>query len=279
MRYREYRCAASLSEYISCYWHYEREMGPGDTEEVLPDGFYELILQRRRAYVDGATGVLPGGFVVGLLDDPLVLSARAPIAHWSVRFYSWGLTPFGNVQAIGARRWQDASVVLGPTTSARLAATGRDGVDPDAVCAALDQALLSELLAWTRDDAVLRAAGHLLRERGGSLSVADLAAACHRSRRQLERDFAVGVGRTPRDVAARMRFEYARRLLTCDPDLPLAQVAAEAGYADQSHLARSFGRYARLRPSEFVARIRSTEPLPSTDGAFIQDPSRSPPRR
>jgi len=68
-------------------------------------------------------------------------------------------------------------------------------------------------------------------------------------------------------------------LLTCDPDLPLAQVAAEAGYADQSHLARSFGRYARLRPSEFVARIRSTEPLPSTDGAFIQDPSRSPPRR
>ena len=68
-----------MAEYISCYWHYERDTGPGDTEEVLPDGFYGLILQRRRAYIGVATGVLPGGFVVGLLDDPLVLSVRAPI--------------------------------------------------------------------------------------------------------------------------------------------------------------------------------------------------------
>lgn len=277
MRYREYRCAAALAENVSCYWYYERDSGPGDTEEVLPDGFYELILQRRRAYMDAATGVLPSGFVVGLLDGPLVLSVRAPIAHWSVRFYSWGLIPFGNVRAMGARRWQDAAVVFGPDVSARLAAAGRDGADPDAVGAALDQALLGELLAWTCDDAVLRAAGHLLRERGGSLSVADLAAACHRSRRQLERDFAVGVGRTPRDVAARMRFEYARRLLTCDPDLPLVEVAVEAGYADQSHLARSFARYAKLRPSEFVDRIRSIKAGP-TDVAFIQDPHRPPPR-
>jgi len=56
-----------LAEYISCYWHYERDTGPGDTEEVLPDGFYELILQRRQAYIGVATGVLPGGFVVDLL--------------------------------------------------------------------------------------------------------------------------------------------------------------------------------------------------------------------
>lgn len=278
MRYREYPCAAALAEYVSCYWHYERDTVPGDHEQVFPDGFFELILQRRPAYTDAIAGVLPAGFVVGLLDDPLVLSVCAPIAHWSVRFYSWGLTPFGDIATMGARRWQDATVVLNPRTSARLTITARDG-DPDAVCRALDHALLGELLAWTGDDAILRAAGHLLRERGGSLSVTDLAAGCHRSRRQLERDFAVGVGRTPRDVAARMRFEYARRLLTCNPDLPLADVAAEAGYADQSHLARSFKRWAQLRPSEFVAQVRSVKPLPSTDGAFIQDSYRPNARR
>lgn len=152
-----------------------------------------------------------------------------------------------------------------------LAVSGA-ATDGDEVTQALEGALLSELLAWQGDDVTLRAAGHLLAERGGALTVEDLAAACERSRRQLERIFRTRIGRAPREVAARMRFEYARRLLITT-DLGVAAIAAEAGYADHSHLARAFATFARTTPGAHRTAFRSSVSGAGEGGvAFVQDP-------
>ena len=48
----------------------------------------------------------------------------------------------------------------------------------------------------------------------------------------------------------RRRLQYARRRLA-DPEVPLARVAAEAGFADQSHLTRTFKRFTGMTPSRY----------------------------
>ncbi|MCU1278299.1 MAG: DNA-binding protein, AraC-type [bacterium] len=48
----------------------------------------------------------------------------------------------------------------------------------------------------------------------------------------------------------RRRFQYARQQLT-RPDVPLAQIAVDAGFADQSHLTRTFKRLTGMTPSRY----------------------------
>ncbi len=48
----------------------------------------------------------------------------------------------------------------------------------------------------------------------------------------------------------RRRLQYTRARLA-DPEVPLAQVAAEAGFADQSHLTRTFKRFIGMTPSRY----------------------------
>jgi len=52
----------------------------------------------------------------------------------------------------------------------------------------------------------------------------------------------------------RRRLEYACRKLA-EPDLPLAEIALDAGFADQSHLTRTLKRYTGQTPRQF--RIRA----------------------
>ena len=48
----------------------------------------------------------------------------------------------------------------------------------------------------------------------------------------------------------RRRLQYARRRLA-DPKVSLAQVAAEAGFADQSHFTRTFKRFTGMTPNRY----------------------------
>ena len=52
------------------------------------------------------------------------------------------------------------------------------------------------------------------------------------------------------EYSRRRRLEHARRLLA-DRSLNLAQVAVEAGFADQSHLTRAFRRHAGVTPARY----------------------------
>jgi AraC family transcriptional regulator len=52
------------------------------------------------------------------------------------------------------------------------------------------------------------------------------------------------------EYARRRRFEHARHKLA-DLEVPLSEVAAEAGFADQSHLTRTFKRLAGMTPNQY----------------------------
>lgn len=89
--------------------------------------------------------------------------------------------------------------------------------------------------------------------------VAPLADGYGKSRRQFERHFLDAVGLSPKRFADVLRFQRALALLV-QTRWPLAQIAAELGYADQSHFSRAFARFYGQPP----ARARQ-------DVAFVQD--------
>ena len=86
-------------------------------------------------------------------------------------------------------------------------------------------------------------------------TVAASARAAGLSERQLRRRFERAVGYGPSTLARVLRFQrFLRRAHAPESRAaPLARLAAEAGYADQAHLARECRRLSGLSPSSLLA--------------------------
>jgi AraC-like DNA-binding protein len=96
----------------------------------------------------------------------------------------------------------------------------------------------------------------LLAQSRGRIQIGELAERVFLSRRRLSAVFAAEFGLTPKQAARTMRFTHAvTRIGTAvrAGSLDLASLAAECGYADQSHLVREFHRLAGTSPSGWIA--------------------------
>ncbi|SMF23584.1 AraC-type DNA-binding protein [Tistlia consotensis] len=71
------------------------------------------------------------------------------------------------------------------------------------------------------------------------------------SQRHLARVFGEAVGLTPRTWGRMLRFGRTLERLSADPALPLADLAAAEGFADQAHLTREFRDLAGLTPGAY----------------------------
>lgn len=106
-----------------------------------------------------------------------------------------------------------------------------------------------------------------LSARDGARSVADLAREVGWSTRHLGVRFGAEYGLSPKLAARVMRFERSHRAmkrhLAAGDDLQLAAVAAECGYADQSHLNRDWLQFAGTSPTRWLREDQIV---------FVQDP-------
>ncbi|HMO12264.1 MAG TPA: helix-turn-helix domain-containing protein [Actinotalea sp.] len=108
--------------------------------------------------------------------------------------------------------------------------------------------------------ASLERVAELLAERPpGPVRVGELAAAAGCSPSTLERRMRAVYGLSPQQHVLRLRVDRAAALLT-STDLPIAQVAATAGFYDQSVLTRTFGRLTGETPAQFRRRASGEPP-------------------
>jgi AraC family transcriptional regulator len=84
-----------------------------------------------------------------------------------------------------------------------------------------------------------------------------MAAAAHLSVFHFARQFKESVGMPPHQYVIDRRVQRAELLLRADEDLSLAQVAARAGFTDQSQFSHHFKRIVGVTPGRFrkTARI------------------------
>lgn len=239
--------AAPLRGYISHYW-LSRD-NTDRTFPVIPDGAVDVVV------AVGATRceVQAYGSTTTRTELPLALGAH----YLGVRFKPGQSRHFLDVPA--AALTDSALPAEGLVADGMLRAA--ESIASDGLFAGLDATFLRHLerrpaARSTMDDAIRH-----IESRHGALRIGALAEMSGRSRRQFERQFVDAVGLPAKLFAEIVRFRRALSLLARSR-LPLAQIAADSGYSDQSHLSRECARFYGKSPS----RVRG-------DVAFLQDGS------
>jgi AraC family transcriptional regulator len=103
----------------------------------------------------------------------------------------------------------------------------------------------------------LRAVAEYVEEHlDAALTLNQLAAVAHLSAYHFARQFKAATGLPPHQYVIMRRVERARHLLQAGTDLSLAEVAAHAGFSDQSQFARHFKRLVGVSPRRFGISAR-----------------------
>ena len=271
MQHQEFEPPEALRDAIKCFWHNRRDFGAQQSSfEVLPDGYAEIIFYFGSACsisCDGSSQLLPSPFLMGLLNQPVLLSATGRFEVIGIRCFPW--TVF---DLLGLPPGKDG-VRIFEHPIAQLQASLDRCIRADRVDEALAQVTQYFVDARSRVamDSMLFKAGVAMSGANGTMPVSQVAQAAHATVRTLERKFRLSSGHTVKDVSGLMRFEQVRNHLWRDPDSSIAGLAHQLGYTDQSHLSREFKRYSGMTPAAFARRAKSGQQFVSGEiVAFVQ---------
>jgi AraC-like DNA-binding protein len=92
---------------------------------------------------------------------------------------------------------------------------------------------------------------HNIELSNGMASIADSAAIFSKSIRHCERVFKETVGISAKLYSQIVRFRRATALIS-STSLPLARIATDLGYSDQSHMSHEFRRFANISPASYA---------------------------
>jgi AraC-like DNA-binding protein len=200
--------------------------------------------------------------LVGTMTRAKVVEGLSHSHRFGVRFHPGSAAQFVDGHA---RELTDRVVPLEDVTrSAWLSLPERVA---EAATASARRALVAEFLASSRGrirppDARICVATRLIRQHGGNLKIAALAANVGVSERQLERLFQERLGVRPKHFARVIRLEHTLHALPAHHGSQ-AELAAACGYADESHLLRDFQALAGVT----LAELRAEQ---ARDVGFVQ---------
>jgi AraC-like DNA-binding protein len=260
MDYRELIPAPRLRRYIRCYWTLRAPAPEASAaQRVLPDGCVEIIVNLCDQFVrhDAAGQVerQPRTLVVGPTTRHMSIAPTGAISLVGIRFAPGGALPFLSASPAELRDTAPALDLVGlrfePALAERLAAA-RPGTEAPI----LDLALVTQLdrarrIPDRRISASVRAAFATQR----SVSVDALVQLTGWGARQLERQFRDAVGFGPKTLCRLARFQRIVRAVEPSSRPSWARLAAHAGYADQSHLAREFREFAGTTLTDYVREL------------------------
>ena len=257
-----------LNRYVTLAVGYRYAGGSPGVHVGLPSGALTLVVPFDEALWLSGSGLAArtpfDGVLAGLATGPTLI-------HHDGRQHGLqlGLTPGGARAIFGmpAAELAETSVGLEQVVG-RVARSLRDELEGYATWperfAAVDRVvrgLMRRHEARRGGSPEVAQAWRLIRGGGGRTPVAGVASDIGWSTRHLEQRFRSELGITPKAAVRITRFERSVDAAR-DPRRPLADIAAECGYADQAHLAREWRDLAGRPPSRW--RVED-------DLAFVQD--------
>lgn len=244
--YREFRPPASLAEHVLCFWTQVIHSRTEFPQRVLPDCCVDLILINDVPTVVGpwtepfVANLAPGTNILGARCHPGLASSLLGVPVSELLNQSVSLSDvWGSAGTAGFAR-----IAGGRSLTARMSA--------------MEVALLSRLAnADPVDKGATAAVEWIARHPHGK--VEELSQWLGLSRRQVQRRFTVAVGYGPNLFRSVLRFQRLLNLADKAKDQGnLAQLAAEADYADQAHMTREVQRFSDTAPSALLSSSRST---------------------
>ncbi|GAA3962356.1 helix-turn-helix domain-containing protein [Mucilaginibacter dorajii] len=270
MQHQEFAPPEELRDAIKCFWYNNREAEEQESGfEVVPDGYAEIIFHFSSdlsMVYNGGLQLLPSPFMMGLLNQPVTFYTQNRLEIIGIRCFPWTVFDLLGLPAgkDGVRIFEHPIAGLQSKLN-KCVGTGKI----DEALAEVTQYLLSARLDVATNSMLFKA-GAAMRMANGTMPVSQVAAAAHATVRTLERNFKQSSGYTVKDVSALIRFEQVRNHLWHHPDINLAALAHELGYADQAHLSKEFKRYSGTTPAAFARNAKKGKQLASNNFvAFI----------
>ena len=234
----------ALQDLVESVWAGERDFLSEGAVDLTPGATVDLVfwVGAPLFVTDGhQSRSLDSPYYLGVLPGPARLAGAGITRSAGMRLLPWGaaaLFPGGPVEDCApwttevhaALQKRDAAAAVGVITR-RLAARTPRG-----------------LPAWSET------ARRVREESLYYLAAAALAAGIPPW--PLQRDFRRLLGEEPETFALRARFEWARDLLTRDPDRDPAAIAAETGFSDVTDLSTAFLTYAGTTPGALARSLR-----------------------
>lgn len=277
--YRIFPPAPPLVPYIENYWAVDGTVDPVDLRvDVFVDGRPDLIFNHGAPYtrevIGGAAVEHHGSNLDAQRLVPIRITQRGEVRVIGARFRLGGLGAFVGVPlAPFTGRTPAPEELWGSDVTELDARLARQDAEP--AVATLD-AFFQERLRTDDGRSDFETALAAMSTSHGAVEVQDLAARVAASGRQVERLFARHLGIAPKSVARILRFQKALRALMRDPGVPLADVAADAGYYDHAHFIRDFRRLSGGVPRGYRGYYPPTSPTDFAPNvvAFVQDAAR-----
>jgi AraC-like DNA-binding protein len=231
--YRDFPPPNALHDLVECEWVVD---GPPEPVRVLPDGCMDLIRMEGRIVVAGpdtAASVTPreGEPFAGIRFRPGVLPRLLGVPAYELRNER---VPLRDLRSL-------------PTRTGSLVELAIDLASEEPI---------AETAPWPLP--LLR---HVTGRLAAGSAVAGLAGEVGMSSRTLQRHCAAVYGYGPATLRRVLRFRRAARLL--GDGLPVAEVAALAGYADQPHMHREVRELAGLSVGQLANGANRSTQLPS----------------
>jgi AraC-like DNA-binding protein len=242
--YREFRPPMALAEYLLCFWTQTIRSPVEFLQRVLPDGCVDILLLDE---VPMVVGPWTEAFVAPLAPGTNIIGARCHP----------GLAP--SLLGMPAAELLNRSVPLGDVWGSAGTARFRRIADEPSLSArmsAMEAALLGRVAnAIPADKATRAAIQWVARHPHGR--VEQLSQWLGLSSRQIQRRFTMAVGYGPKLFQSVLRFQRLLNLVArAGIRRNLAQVAADADYADQAHMTREVQRFSGNPPSKLLQSPR-----------------------
>ena len=253
MRYGEIQPMPVLARFVECFWTLEDETGAAavQPERLLPDGCIELILNFGESFQehkdDGRKELQPLHLLVGQMTQPVLITPTGSVRLFGIRFHPGGTFPFFRMPMHELTNHITELAVLSGDFQRDLIRCCEEKPSLMLKVAAVEK-LLADRVSSGRDEARLVGLVAKIVQRGGRLSVDQLAEAAGISNRQLERRFLFEVGVGPKLLCRILRFQQVFRAVDRN-DEGWAAIAADCGYYDQAHLIRDFREFTWQTPA------------------------------
>ena len=273
MKYKEYESHNSLKDYINCFWILEKEYDFNNRIElVFPDSYIEMIFHYGSPYkllTTSGLQLLPPTFLIGLLSKPLSLYSDGLTKIICIRFYPWGARTFFPDHIKQSHNHASGVTFKGNSLVDELKEL-LDRGNYDLAVELLQNSLLEFVVKSVYKPEIVRNASEYLFRKKGQCRIDEVADYCHRSLRQVQRNFNDEMGIPMKSVAKNFRFDEIKKKLTKYPDSNFTDIAFEFGFYDLAHFLKEFKGFTGLSPSDFCAQIKEIKSQWGENVVFLQ---------